>query len=240
MIEQAYEIKLTKSKMTEILSVFKKALMLGNKFILSGDIIVIPKGYTTVNGTHCIAHGLDIPGDGELDNVQYVSTDNIEARIKNLTDAKGISSIVMGWSPHYLDVCITLKTGETVEETLALGNMPTVDESFGEMLPTQNRFEVLYNDILSVANCNEYLTENDLRNIGMGKVVELKDGKGGIVRISKNLFPCLGTMRKGTVPNMNVRVKTYEKNGNNILAMIVKYKDITAAHVYYYDPIMVD
>lgn len=230
--------KLTKSQMTDILSVFKKALMLGTRFTLSNDIIVIPTQYTTVNGVHCIKHCIDMPYDDYTRYANYISTLNIEQTIKKLTDAKNIGLIEMRWSPHSIEIYMEPKNDEPFTETLMVTGSPTAATSLGTLLPEQYYYNNIYDTISDSSYRHFDLNDEQLRNMSLGRVIELKDHDDAIIRISKNLFPCIGPVRKGTVPNMKVRVFTYKKNENYILALLTKYKNFDAAHVYYYDPIM--
>lgn len=218
--------------MTNILSVLKKAVLLGSRFVILKDIIAIPTEFLRINGNHCIEHGFQFIPE-EFNDIQYTSADDIIPVLKELTDSKGISKITLIITEDYINISLQFKT-ELGDMVYNIANSSSCNNMCTKHY--KNIYEVLYNSNIE----SQILNDEQLLSIVKGKVIELKDHhEGGIVRISKNLFPCIGVVKKGTVPNMVVCVKTYTKNENNILALLVSYKDMKAAHVYYYDPIII-
>lgn len=237
----AYEIVLKKKDMMNIVSVFKKALLLGSQFVMVNDIIVIPSEHRKINGVHCIRHGIQLPTD-EYSSIQYVSPEDIADILKTLTDAKGIDKIVMYWSEFFIDIELFFKDGLRNRYNLANSSVAThANKEMDGMLPKREEYPNIYESLslLGGVDCKKSIIDADqLFDIAAGRVVEIEDHNGGIIRISKSLFPCIGVVKRGTVPDMDVDTTTYTKNGNNILAMTVRYKEMHAVHVYYYDPIM--
>lgn len=228
-----YEIVLKKTQMMDIVSVFKKAMVLGDQFILINDVINFHPDHVKVNGAHCIEHGIQFPSD-EFRHIPYISMPDISDKLKTITNAKGLNKITLLWSSYEIAICLEYKDETDPSEYVLVRsvNKSSIEESENQT------YQNLYKILSDATYDQQTMTGEQLKKIAAGKVVYLVDHNGGLIRISKNLFPCIGVVRKGTIPQMNVVVKTYTKGDNNILALLTQYKSLNVLHVYYYDPIM--
>ena len=225
--------KLTKSKITEMMSLCGNILRIADSGLFYNDMIypvlldeekhTISIG-TTLNGLHLIQNTI-IP---VKENIAYVIVPNEIARLKEKLKETGLPGIT-----YYLDeMCIMILIGE--EKFYIMNNFDTIDKLGCKLYNSYTeRFQYLM-------NLNPYIeksTSNDIRNIIMGlpvllhgKTVEEKDS---VVRVSRNIFPFIGSVRLGSDDAFTFQYSMIHKEEPYVV-LFTKYKKFNAIHIYAY------
>ena len=204
-------MKITKSKMTDMLSIFKKGFILSDSFILVNDCM-LPIG-NVKNGSHVIRHGLV----NNFDEIVYVPDKFMQENMKQLEDKKGIKDLQLIWDFNMIGFLAD-------------------DEPFILMHSDVNdKYPVKINFDEKISHYDNWykVCVDDLIKIRDSKVAQLPI-TDGVVRVSKNTVPFIGAARKNTEPNFSI---FYTWRDDNVLIMHVKYNKFEALHGYSFIPI---
>jgi hypothetical protein len=224
------EIKLTKSKLVDYLSVLSSALEIYDKFTIINDIIdpSVPEEETDVDddvfGAHRLRHPLFTLPSGRVFN----SVPNIGDVISEIKKITGIKNINLISTDYMLAVDMDGKT-----YVLAMSNG----------IDTGNY--KLFDSIVDKYFSNEVyrFTDEQLLKCRMGSVITINHDEFGPVRLSKSNFPFHGVARSDSPVNFSgvYSYGYYDKEvGVNYIAMHITYKRCEAVHVYVYAPFNVE
>lgn len=253
-------IKITKTKMMDLIRLFNNIEKLGTSAIFYEDCIYpviveeendgtihISSGTNDVNGVHLIENTIfrEIGIDGILKSM-WLYVDNSEemgildpiGQLKEDLKNTGIKDIrICTMEPRGIFVTITRESGTNTYQILRL-----VGPDINCRIST--KFYNSYQDRISQlgAHTGVYQSkDSQIETILAGGVIRLhnfasKEENKTAVRISRNLFPLLGAVRQGDVSALQFDYSLIKgKNGaDSILILITNYKKLHAIHIYNY------
>lgn len=227
---------MTKSKLTEIISFMGKAMTLSTCTLWYRDMVVPitmkdkdtkdsmwTYGTDLLNGMHMLENDMiSLP-----DDCLYIldGSDPIINELKIASKEKGIRRIEMNATPG----CgIEIIINDVL--FLPLIEIPVTNEILETLYES---FQSRVNSLKGNGNVNK-VSNTDVISICNGYRVNLMDSSENnhLVRVSKNMFPLTGPIRKDDENPMKLSYLTCNLDTNPIVVFFANYKKCNAIHIY--------
>lgn len=216
------EVKVTKSRLTDYLRVFRLVLGICDTFTIINDIIQ-PVEITDdiVTGAHRIMHPLFPVTKGYV----FESVPNIKDILNDIRDKKGAKNTSIINDDNALFIRIDYEDFVLATVKKLTDSTKTFSELIAKWVPDQIR---------------QSYSQQDLSKAKLGEVITVGNDEYGMVRLSKSSFPFIGVSRSADEANFSggFALGTIDPDmvRENYIASHIKYKYCEALHMYIYVP----